>query len=105
MLQLSPSQSVGTACNATVINVGLGGATLITHAAMVQRALPLEPDLVSLTFSENDIRDLVTPMWHSLAENRQRKSRFPLRYLYPVMRHTSLWNFALKTRATLAATA
>jgi hypothetical protein len=44
-------------------------------------------------------------MWHSPAENRQRKSRFPLRSLYPVTRHTALWNLALKTRATLAATA
>ena len=72
---------------------------------MVQRALPLEADLVLLTVLENDIRDLATPMWHSLAENRQRKSRFPLRYLYPVMIHTSLCNTALKTRATLAAAA
>jgi hypothetical protein len=70
---------------------------------MVQRGLPLKPYLVLLTFSENDVSDLMDPMWLSLAENRRRKSQFPLRYLYPVLRQTAIWNFALKVRATLAA--
>jgi len=86
----------------TVVNAGIGGTTLVTHEHMIERALPLRPDVVLLTFSENDVVDLASPMWHSLAENRRAKSRFPLSVLYPVLRHTALWNFALRVRATWA---
>ena len=84
-----------------VINAGIGGTTLVTHTAMVKRALPLDPDVVLLTFSENDVFDLAGPLWDSLAENRKTKSRLPMSVLYPVLRHTAIWNFALKVRATL----
>ena len=89
----------------TVINGGVGGTTLLTHQAIVDRALHLDPDLVLLIFSENDIGDLADPMLLSLAENRRRKSRFPLRFVYPLLRHTAIWNFALNVRARLAAQA
>ncbi len=85
--------------NARVINAGVGGTTLITHAAMVERSHKLEIDVVVLTFSVNDVDDLAYPMWVSLAENRRLKSRFPLSLLYPIIRDTGLWNFALYVRA------
>ena len=84
-----------------VVNAGIGGSTIVTHTEMVKRALSLEPDAVLLTFSENDVFDLSAPLWYSLEENRRAKSRLPMSVLYPVLRHTALWNFALKMRATL----
>jgi len=86
----------------TVVNAGVGGTTLVTHEQMIRRALPLEPDVVLLTFSENDVVDLAAPMWVSLESNRRAKSRFPLSILYPVLRQTALWNFGLRVRATWA---
>lgn len=88
-----------------VINAGVGGTTIVTHAIMSQRALPLEPDLVILVFSENDIDDLADPLWHSLAKNRQRKSHPPLSIVYPIIRNSALWNFSQELRAKLHASA
>jgi lysophospholipase L1-like esterase len=86
----------------TVINAGVGGTTLVTHEQMIRRARPLRPDVVLLTFSENDVVDLAAPMWFGLEDNRRAKSRFPLSVLYPVLRRTALWNFGLRVRATLS---
>lgn len=66
---------------------------------MVDRALPLQPDLVLLTFSENDVDDMAGPLWPRLAATRRLKSRFPVGAVYPVLRRTALWNFALQVRA------
>lgn len=88
-----------------VINAGVGGTTLVTHEQMIRRALALRPDVVLLTFSENDVVDLAAPMWWSLAENRRAKSRFPLSIVYPILRHTALWNFALRVRGAALARA
>lgn len=88
-----------------VVNAGIGGSTIVTHAQMVHRARALEPDVVLLTFSENDVSDLLAPQWDSLAANRARKSAFPLRYVYPILRRTALWNFALGVRAAAKARA
>ena len=84
---------------ALVINAGVGGTTIVTHHNMAERALPLEPDLVVLVFSENDVHDLArTPMWDRFADNRRRKSRFPLSLAYPVLRRSAVWNFALNVQ-------
>ncbi|HSL69756.1 MAG TPA: SGNH/GDSL hydrolase family protein [Longimicrobiales bacterium] len=83
-----------------VINAGLGGSTIEDQVRLVERALPLAPDLVVLVFSENDVTDLGRkPLWDRLAENREAKSRFPLSILYPVLRRTALWNLGLKVSA------
>jgi len=83
-----------------VVNAGLDNATLVDAAKMIERGLRVAPDLVVLLFSANDIRDLSRPStWNRLAENRRDKSRFPLSVFYPLIRHTALWNFALRTRA------
>ncbi len=87
--------------NVNVINAGVGGSTIVTHTRMAERALPLDPDAVVLTFSENDVTDLIAPIWSDLADNRRQKSKFPLSIAYPMLRNTALWNFALDIRARL----
>ncbi len=107
-LERALERQLPSACGGVeVINAGIGGSTIVTHGHMVARALALdlEPDVVLLTFSENDVSDLLAPQWDSLATNRARKSAFPLRYVYPVLRRTALWNFALSVRAASKARA
>ena len=86
--------------NTLVVNAGLGGSTITEHEPMIERGLLLDPDLVILQFSENDVSDLAGgPMWDQLRQNRQAKSRFPLSTLYPIVRRTAVWGLALKARA------
>jgi hypothetical protein len=87
-----------------VINAGIGGTTIDTHARMVERALPLRPDLVILTFSENDLEDLDNgSAWDRFASNRRLKSSFPLAIFYPALSRLALWHFALDARVRLGA--
>lgn len=100
---------VGTAlrqdCRAPirVINAGVGGTTIVTASHLAQRAEPLGIDIAVLTFTENDVGDLLNPLWYQMEANRKAKSRLPLSLLYPVARQTALWNLLLKARATWAA--
>jgi lysophospholipase L1-like esterase len=83
------------------VNAGLGDATIVEEAQLIDRGLRLSPDLVILLFGENDIADLNRPStWDLLATNRRAKSRFPLATFYPLLRRTAVWNFALGVRAT-----
>jgi hypothetical protein len=83
-----------------VINAGLGDATIVEEAHLIDRGLRLAPDLVILLFSENDVADLNrVSTWDRLAANRQAKSGFPLSILYPAVRRTAVWNFMLAVRA------
>ena len=96
-------QRLRVACaDALVINAGLGGTTITDQAFVLQRTLPLDPDLVILVYVENDFDDLASPVpeWQRLAANRRWKSRFPLSVLYPLLRRSSLWNLALRVNAT-----
>jgi len=87
--------------NVRVVNAGLGDASILEEAQLIDRGLRLSPDLVVLVFGENDIADLNRPStWDRLATNRRAKSRFPVAILYPLLRRTAVWNFALKVRAT-----
>lgn len=81
-----------------VINAGLSGGTIIGQAEIIKRGLILEPDLVVLVFYENDIPDLRSPLWARMAHNRELKSRFPMNFLWPVLRNTATWNFGLKLK-------
>lgn len=92
----------GTCRDLIVINAGLGGTTIVDEARMLQRTLSLDPDLVVLVYSEHDVEDLASreTAWQAFADNRRRKSRFPLSILYPVLRNTALWNLGLKVMAT-----
>lgn len=85
----------------TVINAGVGGSTITTAIHMLERARKLSPDVVLLTFVENDVDDLRSDMWGELAANRQAKSKFPLSVVYPVLRRSALWNFSLKLRGRM----
>lgn len=85
------------------VNAGLGGSTIVAHAAITERARALEPDLVVLMFYENDVIDLRRPIWHDLEANRIAKSRFPARLVYRATRDLALWNLALRARAALQA--
>jgi lysophospholipase L1-like esterase len=98
---------LNTRCaNVRVVNAGLGNATITEEAALIDRGLRLSPDLVILLFGENDIGDLNrVSTWDRLATNRAAKSQFPLGTLYPLLRHTALWNFGLAIRATKASRA
>jgi lysophospholipase L1-like esterase len=95
--------SAGCAGPVTVINAGVGGSTITTHIRMLERAWIASPEVVVLTFSENDVSDLANEMWRDLAENRRAKSRFPLSLAYPVLRRLALWHFSLEVRARLRA--
>jgi len=79
-----------------VINAGIEGSTITSQAEMIRRGLVLEPDLVVLVFHENDIEELMLPLWPSMAHNRELKSRFPMNSIWPVLRNTATWNFAIR---------
>lgn len=98
-------RSLAASCKrpVTVINAGVGGSTITTAIHMLERAWKLSPDVVLLTFVENDVDDLRSDMWGELAANRQAKSRFPLSVMYPVLRRSALWNFSLKLRGRVRA--
>jgi lysophospholipase L1-like esterase len=89
-----------------VVNAGLGDATIVEEAQLIERGFSLSPDLVVLTFSENDVTDLNrVSTWDRLAANRRAKSRFPLSVVYSVLRYSALWNFALRVRGVASARA
>jgi lysophospholipase L1-like esterase len=80
-----------------VVNAGVGGSTITESVQMIERGLTLDPDVVLLLFSENDVQDLAfKPMWDQLAENRRTKGRFPFSVVYPLVRRTALGNLVLK---------
>ncbi len=83
-----------------VVNAGLPGSTITEQKEVVARGRAIAPDLVLLSFTENDVTDLGRPtMWEQLAVNRAAKSKPPLGWVYPVLRRTALWNLALTVRA------
>jgi lysophospholipase L1-like esterase len=84
-----------------VINGGVLGTTIVDQQQFVQRGMALNPDMVLLTFSENDIADLAadTPLHVGFARNRQRKSQPGVKEAYRLLRDTALFNFALKMNA------
>lgn len=86
-----------------VINAGLLGGTIKGEARLIERGLVLDPDLVVLVFHENDIADLSSPLWLDVARNRAAKAQFPMSLIYPLMRDTAIWNFALQLRGKIRA--
>ncbi len=102
-LPAQTERALDSRCNGLlrVINAGLGGSTITEHTKIVERSLSLNPDLVILQFSENDVRDLAgAAMWDELARNRRAKSTFPLSLAYPYLRDTALWHLAQRAVAT-----
>jgi hypothetical protein len=75
-----------------VINAGVGGTTIDAHRDIVARGLALQPDLVVLMFYDNDIAELSGPtFWEVMAENRRRKSQFPLSVVHLLLNRTATW--------------
>lgn len=85
-----------------VINGGVLGTTIVDQLQFLERSMVLDPDVVLLTFSENDITDLASeePQFIALERNRRLKSRPLFRFIYRPLRDTAVFNFALKLRAT-----
>jgi lysophospholipase L1-like esterase len=97
-------RQLSAACGPTqVINAGLSGSTIAGQDEMVLRGLALAPDLVLLTYHENDIDELMySRIWEQLAENRRLKSRFPVSVAYPLLRRTAIWNLLQQIRRARA---
>jgi hypothetical protein len=83
-----------------VINGGVGGTTIIDQEHFLRKGLVMKPDLVLLTFSENDVDDLnkAVPAHAAMAANRKWKSGF-MGPIYKAVRDTALFNFFLLVRA------
>jgi hypothetical protein len=82
-----------------VINAGVGGASIRTERHMIERGLAVSPDLVVLTYYENDIADLEDPLWERLQRNRDAKSRLPLSVIYPIVKDSALWSLVNDVQA------
>ena len=85
----------------TVINAGIPGSSIRAQDKMIDRGLILKPDLVAQVFYNNDLDDLADPLWDRLAENRSKKSQFPVSVLWPLLRNTATFNFYLRMREVL----
>ncbi len=85
-----------------VINAGVPGTTIVDQFEFLQRSMALEPDIVLMTFSENDIEDLSqeVPQHISLERNRRLKSGLITKVLYESVRDTALFNYLLFVRAS-----
>jgi lysophospholipase L1-like esterase len=83
-----------------VINAGVGGTTIVDQLYFLRRSRDLQPDMVVLVFSENDISDLAKdePMYVTLEKNRRLKSQWGVSQIYLFVRNTALFNFALSWR-------
>jgi len=83
-----------------VINGGVGGTTIIDQAHFLRKGLVMKPDLVLLTFSENDVDDLnmTVPAHVTMAANRKWKSGV-MGPFYQAVRDTALFNFLLLAKA------
>lgn len=86
-----------------VINAGVGGTTIVDQLNFLQKSLRVHPDVVVLTFYENDISGLSrdVPMYVEFERNRKLKSKPGVNLLYGLTRDSALFAFALETRAKL----
>jgi hypothetical protein len=83
-----------------VINAGVGGTTILDQAVFLKKILPMKPDLVLLTFAENDIFNLSkeVPLYKRMEVNRKLKSGM-LGPIYAAVRDTAIFNFYLYAKA------
>jgi lysophospholipase L1-like esterase len=103
-LPAQTERALGIRCSdpVRIINAGLGGSTITEHTELIERGLSIDPDLVILQFSENDVSDLAgESMWDRLAWNRQTKSAFPFSAIYPHIRNSALWTLTLRASARI----
>jgi lysophospholipase L1-like esterase len=83
-----------------VVNGGVGGSTIIDQVHFLRKAMAIKPDIVLLTFSENDIDDLnkIVPIHVSMESNRRLKSGMAGQ-VYRFLRNTAVFNFVLLANA------
>jgi lysophospholipase L1-like esterase len=81
-----------------VINGGLAGSTIDAHAALTERAARLKPDIVILMFHENDVIDLIAPLWKQLEMNRRVRSSFPMSLIFSAIQRTATYQMARKAQ-------
>lgn len=80
---------------AEVINAGANGFTIVDEAILLkEKALAMNPDLVVLAFSQNDIQDLSRPrpMIESMREHARLKSLFVLGPGLKALQRTAIFN-------------
>ena len=78
-----------------VINAGANGFTITDELVYLRdKGLALDPDIVLLNFSQNDIRDLSrTSLWiDAMREHARLKSAFLLGPILKFLQHTALFN-------------
>ena len=87
-----------------VLNGGVKGTTIVDQQVYLPRLLVLQPDVVLLTYCENDLSDLYTspPMHEQLEQNRKLKSG-RLGAFFRFARDTCLFNLVIKARSALRA--
>jgi lysophospholipase L1-like esterase len=93
----------GAGFDVDVVNDGVEDTTIVDHFAFLKKGIAISPDIVILTFYENDIDDLIRkePMHVGLERNRKLKSSPGLRYVYRMARDSATFNFLLGLRARM----
>ncbi|MCB0335310.1 MAG: SGNH/GDSL hydrolase family protein, partial [Bdellovibrionales bacterium] len=83
-----------------VFNAGLGGSTINDQIHFLEKALIVNPDVVVLVYSENDLDDLYASpaLYKQLEDNRKMKSGL-LGTVYSAVKDTCLFNLVLRARA------
>ena len=79
-----------------VMNASLSGSTITEHLPLMLRGLALQPDLVILEVTGNDVEDLLRrpTRWRQLADVRTSRDFGPLAHAYPLLRKLRLWRVA-----------
>ncbi len=87
-----------------VLNGGVGGTTIVDQRVFLERMLFLEPRVVLIISSENDLEDLLSdpPLHVLMARNRTLKSG-RLAPLFLAFRDTALFNLSLRAKSATRA--
>ncbi|HEY3175141.1 MAG TPA: SGNH/GDSL hydrolase family protein [Candidatus Polarisedimenticolia bacterium] len=85
-----------------VINAGANGFTIVDELSYLnEKGLALEPDIVVLAFSQNDISDLKRerPSIELMREHARLKSTFVLGPIIKLLQHTAIFNAMQRSAA------
>ncbi len=86
------------------LNGGVSGSTIVDQRVFGERMLALEPDLVVLVYSENDVSDLgaPVPLHARLAENRAMRSGWLATQVFHAIGDLAVFQRLLFARAAMA---
>jgi lysophospholipase L1-like esterase len=96
--------TVGMRRRAEAINGGANGFTILDEVIFLkEKGLALDPDVVVLSFSQNDIEDLrrARPMIELMRDHAQLKSAFIVGPTIRFLQHTAIFNAMQRTAAWL----